>query len=325
MNEGSCPCHPGTKAQRLFGASDPITGSRFEVVECAECGLARTAPQLSPDELDQYYPSSYYGASRRYRLYLDRSLSLFNRARIHRIEQMTGGPGRVLDVGCGPGWLLHQMRRRGWETHGIERSAAAAEHAQNALNLDVRARNLDELVDEGVSYDAVVLWHVVEHVHGPARTLHDVARLLRTGGVLMIAVPDLRSLEARIGKADWFHLDVPRHLFHFTSATLTHLLSDAGLETREVVHLAPEYDVFSFVQTLQNIMGFPFNLLYSIVKQQEARLVRPRQSSLLSVVAVISAVPLTLIGLLWAPVAAALGCSATITIYAQRPPAVGSD
>ena len=56
MNEGSCPCHSGTKAQRLFGACDPITGNRFEIVECAECGLARTAPQLSPDELDRYYP-----------------------------------------------------------------------------------------------------------------------------------------------------------------------------------------------------------------------------------------------------------------------------
>jgi 2-polyprenyl-3-methyl-5-hydroxy-6-metoxy-1,4-benzoquinol methylase len=145
------------------------------------------------------------------------------------------------------------------------------------LNLDVRAQNLDELVTEGVSYDAVVLWHVVEHMHDPARTLHDVERLLRPGGVLMIAVPDFRSLEARIGKADWFHLDVPRHLFHFTSATLTNLLADAGLEPREVVHIAPEYDVFSFVQTLQNIMGLPFNLLYGIVRRREARLVHARQ------------------------------------------------
>jgi hypothetical protein len=91
------------------------------------------------------------------------------------------------------------------------------------------------------------------------------------------------------------------------------------------VHIAPEYDVFSFVQTLQNIMGLPFNLFYSIVKQREARLAHARQCSLLSVIAVISAVPLTLIGVVWAPVAAALGCGATITIYAQRPPAVGSD
>ncbi len=325
MNEGSCPCHSGTKAQRLFGACDPITGNRFEIVECAECGLARTAPQLSPDELDRYYPLSYYGASQRYRLHLDRSLSLVDRARIQRIERMTGGPGRVLDVGCGPGWFLRQMRRRGWETRGTERSAGAAQHARNVLNLDVRAQNLDELVTEGVSYDAVVLWHVVEHMHDPTRTLHDVARVLRPGGVLMIAVPDFRSLEARIGKAGWFHLDVPRHLFHFTFATLTNFLADAGLEPREVVHIVPEYDVFSFVQTLQNIMGFPFNLLYGIVRRRQARLTHTRQYLLLSVIAVISAVPLTLIGLVWAPVAAALGCSATITIYAQRSPAVVSD
>lgn len=325
MNRGCCPCHAGTKAQHLFRASDPISGDRFEILRCTDCGLARTAPQPSPDELDRYYPSSYYGVSKRYRLNLDRSLSLVNRARIRHIERMTGGPGRVLDVGCGPGWFLYHMRRRGWETRGTERSVSAAHHARDVLNLDVRAQNLDELAAEGVSYDAVVLWHVVEHMHEPATTLHDIARVLCPGGVLMIAVPNFGSPEARFGKAGWFHLDIPRHLFHFTSATLTKLLADAGLERREIVHGAPEYDVFSFVQTLQNSMGFPFNLLYDIVRRRETRLAHPRECSLVSIVAVTFAVPLTQIGLLWAPVAAALGCSATLTIYAQRPPAVGSD
>jgi SAM-dependent methyltransferase len=251
-------------------------------------------------------------------------LSLVHQARIRRIERLTGGPGRVLDVGCGPGLFLHHMRSRGWDTRGTERSPSAAQQARDVLNLDVRAQDLEELIDEGVSYDAVVLWHVAEHVHDPATTLREIARLLRPGGVLMIGVPNFGSPEARIGGAGWFHLDVPRHLYHFTSGTLRNLLADAGLEPREVVHIAPEYDIFSFVQTAQNRLGLPLNLFYDVLRRREARLAHLGVGPAMSVVAVAAAVPLTMVGLAWAPVAAALGCSATLTIYAQRPRAVTS-
>ena len=136
----------------------------------------------------------------------------------------------------------------------------------------------------------------------------------------MIAVPNFGSLEAKIGKAGWFHLDVPRHVFHFTAATLEPLLADAGLVTRDEVYIAPEYDVFSFVQTVQNRIGLPPNLLYDVLRRRESRLAHPGMRPLLSVVAVASSVPLTLIGMVWVTMAAALGRSATITIYAQRPP-----
>jgi SAM-dependent methyltransferase len=224
-----------------------------------------------------------------------------------------------LDVGCGPGWLLDNMRRRGWQARGTERSAGAAQQARDVLGLDVRAQELDELIAEGVRYDAIVLWHVAEHVHDPPATLREIANLLRPGGALMISVPNFGSPEARIGKDGWFHLDVPRHLFHFTPSTLTALLAQAGLEVREVAHLAPEYDLFSFVQTAQNRLGLPPNLLYDVLRRREARLAHAGVASLMSIVAVASAVPLTLAGLLWMPLAAAFRCSATVTIYAQSP------
>jgi SAM-dependent methyltransferase len=319
MNQGRCPCQCGTTAQHLLSASDSVTGDWFEIVRCTVCGLARTDPQPAAKELDQYYPAGYHASSKRYRLGLEKTLSVVHRARIRRIERLTGGPGRVIDVGCGPGWFLDQMRRRGWETRGTERSATATDQARDMLNLDVRAQDLDELTAEGTSYDAVILWHVAEHVHNPATTLLKIARLLRPGGVLMIAVPNFGSPEARIGKSGWFHLDVPRHLFHFTSGTLMNLLHAAGLEPREVVHAAPEYDLFSFVQTAQNRLGLPANLLYDVLRRPHARLAHLDPRSSLSVVAVASAIPLTLAGLLWTPLAAVWGRSATITIYAQRP------
>lgn len=325
MSPGSCPYHPDARARHLLSASDPVTGDPFDVVGCVECGLARTDPQPSEKELDRYYPTGYHSASKRYRLGLDSGLSFVHQSRIRRIEQLTGGPGRVLDVGCGPGLLLDHMRARGWQTRGTERSSGAAKQARDMLNLDVRAQDIDELVAEGLVYDAVVLWHVAEHLPDPATTVRDVAQLLRPGGVLMISVPNFGSLEAKIGGAGWFHLDVPRHLFHFELATLRNLLADAGLVARDVVHIAPEYDVFSFVQTAQNRLGLPPNLLYDVLRRQEARLVNSGVGWSKSALAVTAALPLALGGLAWAPVAAALGRSATITVYAQRPLMVAED
>src|SRR5216684_121736 len=118
MKPSCCPRHLEAETERLFVARDSVSGDRFEIVTCVQCGLARTDPQPAPDELGRYYPSGYHGVTKRYRLRLDRSLSVLHRARIRRIERLAGGPGRVVDIGCGPGWFLESMRRRGWQTRG---------------------------------------------------------------------------------------------------------------------------------------------------------------------------------------------------------------
>jgi SAM-dependent methyltransferase len=319
MHRGCCLCHPDAGAKDLFTATDPVTGDAFEIVSCTACGLARTEPQPTEAELDRYYPAGYHGAAKRYRFGLDSSLSMLHRGRIRRIERLAGCRGRVLDVGCGPGLFLDSMRRRGWQTRGTERSPEASRQAREALHLDVRAQDLGDLVAEGVSFDAVVLWHVAEHMHDPLSTLRNVRQLLRPGGALMVAVPDFSSPEARIGKAGWFQLDVPRHLFHFTPASLRMLLSKAELEPLEEVRLAPEYDVFSFVQTAENLLGLPPNLLYDVLRRPQARLGQFGAGALRAGVALSLAPLLALVGFVWTALAAALRQSATVTIYAQRP------
>ncbi len=316
----SCPLERNSKI--LFGAVDPVTRDPFDIVECSSCGLARTDPRPEADELDRYYPSGYHSRAKRYLFGLDRSLSLVHRTRIRQIEQLLGSPGSVLDIGCGPGWFLNSMRRRGWTTRGTERSVSAARQAREVLNLDVRAEEIGDLLAQGATFDAVVLWHVAEHLQDPGAALRDVADLLRPGGVVMIGVPNFGSLEARIARAGWFHLDVPRHLFHFTPSTLKALVEAAGLKIEIMARSAPEYDIFSFVQSVENRMGLPFNLLYDTLRRREARLNHPVAAPSRSFAALAAAVPLALLGALWTPLAAKSRCSATMTIYARRPPAI---
>jgi SAM-dependent methyltransferase len=188
------------------------------------------------------------------------------------------------------------------------------------FHLDVSAVDVEELAATGASYDAVILWHVAEHLQTPEVTVRAIARLLRPGGVLLVAVPNFGSPEARIGRAGWFHLDVPRHLVHFTPATLTAILDATGFRPVKVTHLVPEYDLFSFVQTAENRLGLPANLLYDVLRRPEARLRRNQNGRLLAGVAVGLAVPLSIAAAVIAPLAATARRSATIAVYAVRLP-----
>ena len=189
-------------------------------------------------------------------------------------------------------------------------------------SISTSARSMSTtLVAAGDTYDAVVLWHVAEHLRTPEQTVRGIARLLRPGGVLLIAVPNFGSPEARIGRAGWFHLDVPRHLVHFTPSTLTAILAAAGFRPVKVTHLVPEYDLFSFVQTVENRLGLPPNLLYDVLRRPEARLRRqPAPAGSQAGVAVGLAVPLSIAAAVIAPLAAAARRSATIAVYAVRVP-----
>ena len=249
---------------------------------------------------------------------MDRVLSLVHRHRIRILERLLGGAGSVLDIGCGPGVLLDQMRSRGWQTRGTERSPGAAAQARDVLHLDVRAENVDDLIAQQARFDAVVLWHVAEHLHAPLDVLQGISRLVRPGGVLLVAVPNFASPEARLGRAGWFHLDVPRHLVHFTPSTLGAMLTAAGFHSVRVGYLAPEYDLFSFVQTVENRLGLAPNLLYDVLRRPEARLKQHRTGRIEAGVAVGLAVPLTLAAAVIAPLAAAARRSPTIAVYAVR-------
>lgn len=313
--------HSAASLVSQFDADDPATGDSFTIAQCRECDLAQTVPAPSPAGLDHYYPRGYHSTTRRYRGGMDRVLSLVHRSRIRAVERLNGGAGSVLDIGCGPGVLLNQMRARGWIVRGTERSPSAAQQARDVFHLDVRAQEVDDLIAEGSTFDAVVLWHVAEHLHRPSTTIGGIARLLKPGGILLIAVPNFGSPEARIGRDKWFHLDVPRHLVHFTPATLGAMLAEAGFEQAKVTYLVPEYDLFSFVQTMENRLGLPPNLLYDVLRRSEARLRQSRAGAMSSAIAVALAGPLTAVAAAWAPLAAAMRRSATIAVYAVRSPA----
>ena len=318
-----CP-HPEAQQVPLFTARDYISGDLFAIQQCGRCGLARTTPPVPADEVARYYPQGYYGRGKRYSSVLERLLDWLYSFRGRLIEIANGlEPGRVLDVGCGRGLLLQQLRKRGWEVQGTELSEDSATYARDVLRLDVQTADLTDLTLASDHFDTVILWHVLEHIPDPAALLAEVERILRPGGTLLVAVPNFGSWEARWGQDRWFHLDVPRHLNHFTPPTLRAMLGQAGLRPRMTSYFASEYDFFSFVQTVQNRLGIRHNLLYNLLRTRGAKVLadsrRPPAPRSHVAAALLLAPALGVFSLAWAPLAALLKQGATITIYAKKP------
>jgi SAM-dependent methyltransferase len=185
---------------------------------------------------------------------------------VSRLERYAG-PGRLLDVGCGEGAFLRAARKRGWEVFGTELTAETARFARESGGLDVRTGGPAEWGFEAGTFDAVTFWHVLEHVPDPVAMLEQCARLLRPGGLIVVAVPNLRSLQAKLAGRHWFHLDVPYHVSHFSPASLDVALRRSGFDVLSTMHGCAEHGPYGVLQSLLNRMGIRPNAAFDGLKR----------------------------------------------------------
>ena len=304
----------------LFIARDYITGDRFEIARCNACGLTITQP--FPKDWSRYYPAAYYGASggNRFPKPVEILQDALYSSRVKKIERLTSGrKGRVLDIGCGRGLLLQQFKQSGWEVQGTELDDKSAAYPRDVLGLPVKTGELLDMDFPDAHFDAVVMWHVLEHVPSVATVLGEVARILKPGGIFLVGVPNFGSVEARVTKAGWFHLDVPRHLNHFTKAVLLKQLSAAGFAPKEFSFFAPEYDFFSFVQSALNFLGLRHNLLYNFLRGRHAKVLSDEKSPQFQLfLTLILAAPLGFLSLVGTTLVNLMQRGATMAVVAKK-------
>ena len=151
------------------------------------------------------------------------------------IESALGRQGRLLDLGCGPGFLLKAAAEAGWQVAGVDVSRFAAEYARERFGIrDVQAAPLERVEYPSGSFDAVTLQHVIEHFRDPVAMIRKIKRWLAPGGLLWLETPDIESGRAKRDGARWTHLKVPEHLFYFSEGTLRALLRAAGFRVLSV-------------------------------------------------------------------------------------------
>ena len=235
---------------------------------CTSCGVGTTWPWPTEAELDEAYGLTYRPSSGRFIALGDRLLALTRAAPARRVDRRAPA-GPVLDVGAGDGTLVRSLRSRGRVAIGIERNSGPSEQRVTPT-ADGPAVVTADLEAVSGSWAAVVFWHSLEHLARPSAALDQAVRLLMPGGLLVVAVPNAASLQARWFGPRWFARDWPRHLAHIPAPALLAHLSERGLRIDRVSHVRGGQVVFGWLASM--VAGLPGRLdLYQAVRSEGAQ------------------------------------------------------
>jgi SAM-dependent methyltransferase len=227
----SCPVC-GASADRDFLCASGDGGREYRLGQCDCCSMVYLNPRPDESSVAALYPpeyAPYQPPARRRRRFLRSARDRFGLRERNLSDRIPLRPGGLLlDYGCGSGWFAAQMRDRGWYAVGMDFSPHAVEAARRNFGLTaIHGRLPHPAVPSGTA-DVVTLRAVLEHVHDPGKLLAAVSDVLRPGGWLFVSVPNLSGWGFRRFGRSWSQLDLPRHLLHFTPATLRSLVERHG-------------------------------------------------------------------------------------------------
>jgi SAM-dependent methyltransferase len=295
-------------AWRSVVASEPsLSGRRFELLRCPACGTAIT---IGSDGLGLHDGGAMRpGRPRLYRVALP-LLRVFDAHRMALLRSLSPPPARVLDAGAGQGRFVAAARVAGYDACGIEPARRGVQRSA-LIGAPVATASIENADLGRSSFDAVTLWHVLEHLERPGAALARIRGWLRPRGGLLIGVPNLASWQSRMSRGRWYHLDVPRHRTHFTATGLVRLLEDRGFEVLGVRHILLEHNPYGMWQSAVNrLTGHP-SYLYNLLKRNAP----PRSRDLAVTLAAVPLAPVAVLAELLAGLAERGG---TIAVLARR-------
>lgn len=259
-------------------------GEVFTVVTCQDCGFAFTNPRPEGAELAAYYNTDDYvshteaGDSLVNKLYLAVRKWALARKEEH-IRNAVGHTGKLLDYGAGTGAFMAHARQEGWQVWGTEPDAGARKIAAEK-GLEIWAPGDEKVLQQ--KYDAITLWHVLEHLPDLQGDFKKLKAALNPGGTLIIAVPNRESWDARSYKDHWAAWDVPLHLYHFRKKDIKKLAAQHGFEVVSIKNMP--FDAFYVSMLSEKIKNGKGNLPMAFLKgvlSNLASLGRPNMSSLI--------------------------------------------
>jgi len=236
----NCPVCGSSSFDPFISGNDYfLTGESFNIVKCNQCGFRFTNPRPKAEDLGKYYESKEYISHSDSRKGL--FASVYQLVRKYTLKRKLAliskfqRSGEILDIGCATGQFLNYMASHGWKTTGIEPDEKTRERAISEYGLNVfpeaKLNNFNSS-----SFDVITMWHVLEHVSDLHGRMEQLKRLLKPSGILIVAVPNCDSYDAKKYNKFWAGFDLPRHLYHFTKDDIKMLFAKYGFA---IVNILP--------------------------------------------------------------------------------------
>ncbi|MBE0662503.1 MAG: class I SAM-dependent methyltransferase [Bacteroidales bacterium] len=229
----------GTEFHKFLRLNDYFLSQEvFELCKCLTCGLLYTLPQPDPESIIKYYNSNEYTShntaqrSLKNLLYLQaRKIALGRKMQMIKEHQEIG---QILDIGAGTAEFLNYCRKQKWNITGVEPNAKGREIAFERHGI-ILQHEVDLSILEKGSMDVITMWHVLEHIADPLSQLELNYQLLNNkNGMLVLALPNYESWDAKKYGKFWAAYDVPRHLYHFTKESVKLLAEKSGFRIVEI-------------------------------------------------------------------------------------------
>jgi len=221
--------------------------------------LIYTNPRPSSESIIEYYPQVYNP-------HKIRDMSLLEKLYYKYFRTPEKKNGRILDVGCGNGNYLKFLRKRGWDCHGTEINNSVISYMINNSGLTIHKGELYDANFEDEYFDLITFWGSLEHMSDPSKVLQKAHSLLKTEGKLIIWLQNIESVEARIFKKYWHHLEVPTHYYQFSPSTLSSILKRTGFRVDRVRYDPISLSLMPSISYVLNSKGIKINLNNLVIK-----------------------------------------------------------
>jgi SAM-dependent methyltransferase len=222
----------------------------FKIVKCVSCGLVHLNPRPDLKEIISYYPHTYHAyqkPTQHLMFWLMNSMRWLTRA--NQYIRLIGRNGKILDVGCGDGEVIEELKKRGkWELWGIDFNKNAISDAKKK-GFRVFCGTIESVKLPKNYFDLIIMNHLVEHLEDPLGTIRRAKELLRPGGYIIGQLPNIDCWEYPLFGEKWAGFHIPRHLQMFSKKTLRLLFEKAGL--REI-RISPAFHPGQWPLSLEN-------------------------------------------------------------------------
>lgn len=246
----------------------------FSYHRCLECGVISLSPV--PADLGRYYPADYLELHHDTAARARRAEA--QQYKLDLVLRVTNG-GRLLEIGPGAGGFLELAQSAGFEVEAVEQDEACCSFLETAVGAHTYCTaDPASVIRQAGPWDIVALWHSLEHLNDPGRVLAAAGGALAPNGGVVLATPNPESLQLRIFRSRWAHLDAPRHLHLIPPAALREHAARSGLG-RCTLLFADEgtrnWNGFGWHKSMRNALPQALSKPSTFVGRVTGRLMKP--------------------------------------------------